>query len=301
MLTPLRTLAIGGSLAAAIALSVTGLAAAACSNRPPARSPALEVRPLGSADALVTAPAHLRVVTYNVHGIDGGAIVDALAAQRATAEADVYMLQEVERQQGERTSRACVAAERMGLHCVYAPGHELAGGGDLGVAIISAARLTDLEIVELPYLPTVVNSGRRVALGATLQTSAGPIRLLAVHLDNRIGPSDRVRQLRPVLDAADRAGLPTIVAGDVNTSPFEFIGHLIPVPTGRQADALEASVRARGFDTPATDVGATSRFFGMRLDAIYTRGLAVTHAEVAGDTDASDHLPLWADVVVGGA
>ena len=189
----------------------------------------------------------------------------------------------------------------MGLACVYAPGHELAGGGDLGVAIPSRAPLTDLELVELPYISTVVNSGRRVALGGTLATESGPVRLLAVHLDNRIGPDDRVRQLVPVLDAADRLALPTIIAGDVNTSPFEFIGHLVPVPTGRQARKLEDSVRARGFATPSDGVGATSRFLGMRLDAIYTRGVEVTATEVAVHVTASDHLPLWADVVIVGA
>lgn len=269
--------------------------AAACSNRPPPRDPALE-----HAGAAVAAPTAgtLRVVTYNVHGIDGDALYDALAAQRATADADVYVLQEVERRPGEAISRACVTAERLGRRCVYAPGHELPGGGDLGVALLTRAPVTDVELVELPYVSTVVRSGRRVALGATLATEAGPLRLYAVHLDNRIGPSDRVRQLAPVLTAARAHQLPTVIAGDMNTSPFEFLGHLVPVPTGRQARRLEASVRAAGFATPATEVGATSRFLGMRLDAIYTRGVTVTHAEVAGDVDASDHLPLWADVVV---
>jgi endonuclease/exonuclease/phosphatase family metal-dependent hydrolase len=293
----MRSILVFIALCVGLALAFVARSAAARSNRPPARDAALEVRPRD--DRATMAPARLRVVTYNVHGIDGAAIASALAAQSETAAAEVYLLQEVERRRGERTSRACVAAERMGLHCVYAPGHELGDGGDLGVAILSTTRLTELEIIELPYLSTVVNSGRRVALGATVRTQAGPVRLLAVHLDNRIGPADRVRQLRPVLDAADRAGLPTVIAGDVNTSPFEFIGHIVPVPTGRQARTLEASVRARGFDTPAVGVGPTSRYLWMRLDAIYGRGVTVTDAAVARATDASDHLPLWADVVVG--
>ena len=273
-------------------LLTLALACATFNHAPPRdRSPELRL----AAPAPAPAPRALRVVQYNVHGVAGEAIAAAVQANPALAAADVIFLDEVAA--FGACSAACAAGERLGMASVYAPGHQQ-DGGTSGVAILARFPLRDVAVIELPYLSTVVNSARRIGLAATLDGADGPVRLIATHLDNRVNPAARVRQLAPVLAHAQAWDGPVVIAGDMNTSPFEFVGHLVPVPTWRQARKLEASVRAAGFATPATEVGPTSRFLGMRLDAIYTRDARVTHAEVAGDVEASDHLPLWADVVV---
>ena len=87
-----------------------------------------------------------------------------------------------------------------------------------------------------------------------------------------------------------------VIAGDMNTSPFLWIGHLVPVPAGTQDDRLERAVRAAGLDTPVASSAATSQWLNMRLDAIYTRGLAPGRFGVEQTVRISDHLPLWLDV-----
>jgi endonuclease/exonuclease/phosphatase family metal-dependent hydrolase len=165
---------------------------AAC-NHPRPRDIRVEVRNHGPTASPQT--SRLRLVTYNVHMIESGKIAAALRSRPGLAAADLVLLQEVES-----------AAKQLDLHCAYAPGYGLPSGGSHGVAILSRFPLRDLEVTELPYNHTVLNSARRVGLGATIDASTGPVRVYAVHLDNRISATERVRQLAPVLDAADEDG-----------------------------------------------------------------------------------------------
>ena len=235
----------------------------------------------------------LLVVTYNVHMETAARIAGGLSGPWLRR-ADVILLQEIESHDREGLSRAGQLAARLGMSYAYAPGYGLRAGGSHGVAILSRWPLGDLELIELPREQVVVNSARRVALGATVAYPGRAVRVYSVHLDNRINPSDRRRQLAPVLAAAARGELPVIVAGDMNTSPFCWIGHLVPVPCGRQDDRLEALVRARGFDLPARGSGPTSPWLSMRLDALYARGIAARRVGVDRRVRVSDHLPLWA-------
>lgn len=238
-----------------------------------------------------------RVIAYNIHGVDGVRLADAIASTPDLGQADILMLSEVHAH--GPCSDACVAGARLGMASAYAPGHAQDRGTE-GVAILSRWPLSDVEVIDLPYHDVAVNSARRVAVAATAMTLAGPVRIYAVHLDNRISPADRVAQLAPVL-ARTRSwpGL-VVLGGDLNTSPFSWLAGVVPLPTGRQDDAVEAAVRQAGLTTPVTASGATSAWLDMRLDAIYTRGVAVRRFGVdSGCSDFSDHLPLWADVAVG--
>ncbi len=170
--------------------------------------------------------------------------------------------------------------------------------GSLGVAILSRRPLADLESIELPFFHVRFNAGRRVALAATIDLDGTPVRLYSVHLDNRLNPGQRIRQLAPVMDAAAAWDGPAVIAGDMNTSPFVWLGHVVPVPAGVQDDRLERYVRGRGFTTPVVGSGATHKWLSMRLDAIYTRGLGVVAHEVEHGVRHSDHLPLWADLTL---
>ncbi len=235
----------------------------------------------------------LRVVTYNVHGIAGDAIAAALRGDPALAGADVILMQEVA--SFGPCSAACAAGRALGMASLFAPGHQQ-DGGTSGVAILSRWPLRDPQLIELPYRHAVMNSARRIALAATIDTAGGPLRLIAVHLENRINPAARVSQLAPALAHAGAFDGAVVLGGDMNTSPFSWIGHLIPIPTGAQDDRLDAAARAAGLQTPVADVGATSQWLGMRLDAIYTRGVRAGDRGVALGVRASDHLPLWLDV-----
>ncbi|HRC54848.1 MAG TPA: endonuclease/exonuclease/phosphatase family protein [Kofleriaceae bacterium] len=284
---------------------VLSLAGCAALNHAPPRDPSLVAHPApwragaaaapDASPAAALAPRRLRAVTYNLHGISGELTARALREDPATAQADLLLLQEVDSRGA--CSAACAAGKELGFASLYAPGHQQ-DGGTSGVAILSRWPLRDPQVIELPYQHAVINSARRIALAATVDTAAGPLRVISVHLENRISPAARVAQLAPVLGHARRFEGAVLIGGDMNTSPFSWLLHLLPIPTGAQDDRLNAAVRAAGLQTPVSKGRPTSKWLNMRLDAIYTRGLQAGASGVATSVRASDHLPLWLSVVV---
>jgi endonuclease/exonuclease/phosphatase family metal-dependent hydrolase len=240
-------------------------------------------------------PAQFKVATFNIHKEPGGEVAKAILADRELRDVDLIALQEVPRW-GDVCSSACELGKQLGMYAVFAPGH-IEGKKDMGIAVLSKAPITSARVLELPWHDVHFNAGRRHALVVTLQHAGRPITLYAIHLENRLKPADRRKAMLPILEHAKQQHTPVILAGDFNTNPFTWVSHWLPVPTGGlQARRLEALVRSYGFDTPVKDSGATHRYIGMRLDAIYTRGFETRRFATARARDVSDHLALWAAV-----
>ncbi len=237
-------------------------------------------------------PARLQVVTFNVHMEPGDTIAKAIANDRAIRNADVIVLQEVHRSVFG-CSGACEIGKRLGYYTIYAPGHAR-GKSDYGVAILSKAPITSAQVITLPFYNVHFNSGRRIALVATIQHAGTPLTVYAVHLDNRLNVKQRGKQMMPVIEHAKKQPTPVVIAGDFNTSPFTWIDHVVPVLTTTQDNRFESLMRSHGFDTPLTDSGATHRYIGMKLDAIYTRGFVTHRFAKTRAQDLSDHMALWA-------
>lgn len=249
--------------------------------------------------AAVTPPPQLHVVTFNTHMEPGDKIARALANDKATRGADVIVLEEVHRE-GPGCSGACAVAQALGMYGVYAPGH-VNGKGTDGVAVLSRVPITASDVIELPHYNVVFNGGRRVALVAKLAPMAPgqqPITVYGVHLENRLTVKQRRHQMAPIVERAERETGPVIIAGDLNTSPFTWLCHVIPILTTTQDDRMEEFVRGHGFQTPVAESGPTSRFLAMKLDAIYTRGFQTRAFATADASNVSDHLALWAKLVL---
>lgn len=256
---------------------------------------------LGAADGAVDEV--LRVATFNVAlGGDIDGLVRAMSECSALADAHVILVQEIESHPDEEQSRAARLAGELGLGWVYAPARR-EGQGTHGLALLTRVPLTTIEIMELPRADLGSHSRRRIALGADVDTPAGPVRLINVHLDTRINIGDRILQLRPaILDAPD----PVIVAGDFNTNPYLWADGSVPVPPTDaiadtdQAPLLDDYMDAIGFETPTATAGPTWRLgpIRVRLDSIYSRSLEVTSAGVDRCTESSDHWPLWLDAAL---
>jgi endonuclease/exonuclease/phosphatase family metal-dependent hydrolase len=237
----------------------------------------------------------LRVVTFNVHyGADVPALVRTVRENRRLRAADVLLLQEIEQHPGD--DRPAVLAEALGLNLVYAPARA-AGNGTHGLAILSRLPLHDLEVVGLHRYDLVYSTRRRIALGATVDVDGRPLRIFNVHLDTRLAPQERMDQLEPIATRASESPR-AIVGGDVNT--INCVAALlpalpIPLPGNEQGPILDAFMHARGFASPLESVGATGPL-GMRLDALYVKGVRVAGAGKVDTGSVSDHLPLWMDV-----
>lgn len=286
----------------ALVLAVAGLALCGCCwlNRAEPADPSLEV---GYAWRVASdeQPRRLRVVTFNVYGASSRDIVRSFQRDPALRRADIIFFQEIETRDRDVLSRPAQVARALDMTYAYAPGYGLGERGSHGVAILSRVPLDDFRIIELPRVWVHINSARRVALGATARVGDRAVRLYNTHLDNRQNPGQRIGQIGPVFDDIERylrevEDLPVVLGGDLNTSPFCWLTHLVPIPCGLQTDRLEAHARQRGMDTPVTASGATSEWLGMRLDGLYTRGLEVVDFDVARDVRVSDHLPLWMDI-----
>lgn len=243
---------------------------------------------------IVSLPRDFRVVAFNVHMQPGPKIAAAFAADRALRDADLIMMEEVHRVD-HACSGACELAHQLGDYAMFAPGH-VHGDGTDGVAIVSKAPILSAEVIELPAFDVHINSGRRIAMAATILVDGAPITVYAVHLENRLDVKDRRTQMTPVLLHAAAQPNPVIIGGDFNTSPFTWIAHLIPILTTTQDDRFEELVRSHGIDTPVVDSGATHRAIAMKLDGIYTRGFTTSKFATADGAGLSDHLALWADV-----
>ena len=257
---------------------------------------------LGPAAAPPVAPTTLRIASWNV---ERGADPEALAAEITTspvlASADLILVQEIEDQPDEPGSRASRLATALGMTWFYAPAREQ-GDGTHGDAILSRFPLAAPEVKQLPFVDQPVNSRTRIAQRAVIDLGTRTFTLVNVHLDTRLAPVDRIRQLDPAV--ADNPPV-TIVGGDLNTLPWIWVDTAVPLTSSEavlgqdQAQIVDDYLAAQGFATPIVhDADTHESVIDMRLDALCPRGLPVLDAGVDYTVSGSDHYAVWIDVDV---
>lgn len=287
-------------------IALAGTAACVEIGEPAAWRPAGEVAgaELGPPPAPRPPPdGALRVASWNVAlAPDPEAHARALLASPDVAAADVILVQEIDAYIGE-PSRAARLAAALGMTWVYAPERD-EGDHTHGQAILSRYSLEGAEVMELPHVDQPVRPRRRVAVAAAVVLDpARRLRVVDVHLDTRIGPVDRIRQLDPAVAAPSG---PIVAGGDLNTNPWAWVETVVPltVPeaiTGQdQAAIVDDYMAALGYASAIPHDVATHTAAGltMRLDALYPHGVAMGAAGVARDVGGSDHWPIWVDVTV---
>jgi endonuclease/exonuclease/phosphatase family metal-dependent hydrolase len=244
----------------------------------------------------------LRIASWNVErGVDPEAIASEITTSPVLATADVILVQEVEAYPGEGSTRTARLATALGMHWFYAPARE-EGEGTHGDAILSRFALTAPEVKQLPFVDQPINARHRIALRAVIAVGARTLTLVNVHLDTRLAPVDRVRQLDPaVSDAPPDA----IVGGDLNTLPWIWVESAVPLTStqaviGRdQAQVVDDYLHAQGFATPIVhDADTHESTFDMRLDALCPRGVTALDAGVDYSVAGSDHYAVWIDVAL---
>lgn len=181
-----------------------------------------------------------------------------------------------------------------------------------GNALMAATPLRDAFVLRLPgdalwfsdakEQPRV---GERCAVGATIDTEAGPFVAVSVHLESVGNGPYRERQMAALIDAveAHAPGLPILIGGDLNTgnhSGGDF-----------ETDTLFAMAPARGFtrhggplDQTSTRPSLITRFpeRAMKLDWFLSRGLKISGDHLVSSLDdegkpLSDHDIIVCDVL----
>lgn len=221
-------------------------------------------------------------------------ILRELDRSPALRNADVFLLQEVIHPGGDKRSVADRMAEKLGLHVIYGPSVEAATINAL--AILSRYPISEPCLRPLRTFNLHVRSRSRVALGATIRSPFGAVRIYNVHLDTRINAAERTAQLEPIVDEA-LSYKAAVIGGDFNTNNHRWLGHLVPIPYGQiQTAAVQRLMRRKGFSSPFENAGATHDFFGMRLDWLFLSGMK-HRAQGIQPMQFSDHHALWTLVV----
>jgi endonuclease/exonuclease/phosphatase family metal-dependent hydrolase len=251
----------------------------------------------GVDDASTAPPMKLRILSYNIHKCIGG--VDRRYRPERVGEAivhyapDLILLQEVE--QGTRRSNGHRQAELLGdllgfQHRTWFPNVKFRDGGEYGNAILSRWPLVSSSNIDL----TVGKRKQRSVLHAEIRIRQDEADRLVHVFNMHLGLSqlERRTQLGTFLQCHPFAGLhhdtPVIVAGDLN-DVYGRLGRLL-MPSG-----------FRGSERPPRTFPAWAPL--RALDSIYVRGAVRLLGVHRGETDlarrASDHRPLFADVVLG--
>jgi endonuclease/exonuclease/phosphatase family metal-dependent hydrolase len=246
----------------------------------------------------------LRVATFNVHYAgEPESLAANIRASQYVSGADVILLQETRAYDSETTTRTQRIADGLAMTWAYAPARTLPGGlGTHGIAILSRFPLENVAVRKLPYIEQPYHAESRNAAAADIVMGERRVRVVDLHLDVRLGPVDRVRQLDPaVRDAGERL----LVGGDFNTAPWTFVDAFVPLTSSEailgqeQAAVLDDFLAARRFTGAVPVETVTMRIpgFSMRLDNLYARGMPILASGVE-HVDGSDHWPVWFDVDV---
>jgi endonuclease/exonuclease/phosphatase family metal-dependent hydrolase len=168
------------------------------------------------------------------------------------------------------------------------------------VAILSRFPLRDPELIPLKRYDLGFKSRCRVALAATVESPLGPVRVVNVHLDSRMNRSERLAQLRPVVERLASFSGPQLIGGDFNTADVFWLGRTIPLPFAqKQSFAVREFMASQGFASPFESTGRTFSYLPLRLDWIFVKGMEPVAVGVEA-MPFSDHRGLWLRLDAGG-
>lgn len=247
-------------------------------------------------------PHRFRLLDWN---IDRGTRLEALAAAMRTAEPDIAVLQEVDRNAARSGNRdvARELATRLATNFIYADAFAELGqgaGASQGQAILTALPIRATRVLRyrrqtgfwkpVPFLPEwgwlQRREGGRIALIAEFGQDRTELVIYNVHLESRGPGAARLAQLRETLADARRfpPDLPVVIAGDLNTKYRPALAQRIAEHDGFR-NCFDGRIR-------------THRLIGS-LDWIFVRGRAICeHAQVIRGTRVSDHDPLTVDLTL---
>ncbi|HSL11919.1 MAG TPA: endonuclease/exonuclease/phosphatase family protein [Actinomycetota bacterium] len=240
---------------------------------------------VGSRPDPVGAPDTYRVLDWNIHtAVDGdgqivlGEVLDLIRSR----DPDVVVLQEVGRGwpiAGQSDDLQWLA-RRLDMGHAWAP----AADGQFGNAILSRFPIDLDRVIALPYGE---GPQERSAIAATIGTDPG-LFVVGVHLQHGDRPATRADQIDAVLDVWGGTDA-WLLAGDLNMQPGSTeVGRLEEIGLTSVQDMVgdPTAPTARDPVTPDDRVD----WIWVTSDTLEVANFAIVRSE------ASDHLPLVADV-----
>jgi len=157
--------------------------------------------------------------------------------------------------------------------------------GDTGVALLGRVPLTDVARLDLPWHECPWRP--RLAIAATTMLGTASLRIINAHVDPHAGAGSQLEQVEKLIEEAGRHNGPVVILGDFNTLSNEKIGQ------------TRTFFESEGYQTPIPSGTATWRGMGIRLHAdwIFYKGIKIRNWGVAKPLSASDHWPIWAELL----
>ncbi len=272
---------------------------------------------LGGSAAMASpaAKAHsgteLRVMSYNIHhGADNNDVLDLerIASEIEKSGAQVVGLQEVDNHWSDRSDlvdQAAWLADRLDMHYAYGANLDLEpqpgqtdprqyGNAVLSEFPIIASEnhlLTSIDYAEMP-------TEQRGLLETVINVRGNHISFYSTHLDHQ-RTEQRELAAEEIVDIAGEHKRPAIVVGDLNATPEKaelqplFSAFTDTFAALGQNEDYTFAPDLEGLPGSGSVVNPT-----MRIDYILTRGAVQIEAAKVISTDASDHLPIVADLKI---
>lgn len=219
-------------------------------------------------------------MTWNIHGgigRDRRHDFERILSVVRRADPDILALQEVDSRGGRGIEHPLAVLRRtLGHHGVSATAI-VTPDGDYGQALLSRWPMTDTEVHDI----SVAGREPRRAVSTVVNSPAGTLNVIATHLGLRF--LERRQQCTTLVRLSERSDLTTVMLGDFNDWIWP----------GSVQNALAARLPARSLQRTFP-----ARCPLLRLDRIYCRpASAFLRSWIPeGDTHASDHLPLMAEI-----
>jgi endonuclease/exonuclease/phosphatase (EEP) superfamily protein YafD len=237
----------------------------------------------------------ISVLSLNLHGTrDSQAVLDALRKAGGLERADLMLFQEVVGPRRGALSAVDQLAQALGMQLSFAPGFALRNGDQEGLAVLSRYPILETRVVPLQRNNLLWKSRRRIALAVVVKTPAGNLQAYNLHLDTRVNLKARLEQLRPIAEEAAHYPDPVLVGGDLNTNPFRWGAHTLPLLVAPdQGAGVLNFMNELGYSSAFPRKTPTSRWLRMQLDWLFLRNLQAGKLAVQ-PISFSDHRALYA-------
>jgi endonuclease/exonuclease/phosphatase family metal-dependent hydrolase len=230
----------------------------------------------------------ITVMTYNIHHANppskGGVIdVEAVAAMINKQHPDVVALQEVDvNTKRAGINEAVILAEKTKMNFYFAKAIDYDGGA-YGVAILSKYGLQNGNTYKLPTAEGT-NGEHRVLATAVIEVNGKKLTIACTHLDAQRSDTNRLLQIRAIVDILQKETNPVILSGDLNATAGGAVINTLDQHFTRTC------VTDCGFTIPQDAPTKTIDFIS------YSPAISfgVTAHQVIDEKYASDHLPVMA-------
>jgi len=229
----------------------------------------------------------LKIMSYNIHHANppskAGLIdVDAIAEVIKKEHPDLVGLQEVDKstKRSGNIDEAALVAQKTGMHYRFFKAIDY-DSGYYGLAILSRFPIDTSGSIDLPQV--MKGEARILSFIGLRLPGQGPVIFANTHLDAQHADSNRVVQVKRIIDELNKKKEPVIIAGDFNSEAGKETIELLDHSFRRSC------IISCPFTIPQVNPNKT-------IDYIATRnaGWFVTEHAVIPETYASDHRPVTA-------